>query len=88
MAERWDARIEGWWVDDQTRVADGESPTPGYEMLNASVGHKFFAGTVVHELLIRGRNLTNEAAYNHVSLLKFQAPLPGRDVSLVYRLLF
>jgi iron complex outermembrane receptor protein len=88
MAERWDARIEGWWVDDQTDVAEHETPTPGYEMLNASVAYKIFAGKVVHELLLRGRNLTDEAAYNHVSFIKFQAPLPGRDISLVYRLLF
>jgi iron complex outermembrane receptor protein len=88
LAERWDARVEGWWVDDQTEVAEHETPTPGYEMLNASVGYKIFADTVVHELLLRGRNLTDEAAYNHVSFIKFQAPLPGRDISLVYRLLF
>jgi iron complex outermembrane receptor protein len=88
LAERWDARVEGWWVDDQTEVAEHEEPTPGYEMLNASVSYKIFAGTVVHELLLRGRNLTDEAAYNHVSFIKFQAPLPGRDISLVYRLLF
>jgi len=88
MAERWDARIEGWWVDDQLEVAEHETPTPGYEMLNASVGYKIFVGRMVHEFLLRGRNLSNEVAYNHVSFLKFQAPLPGRDVSLVYRVLF
>jgi iron complex outermembrane receptor protein len=88
LSEKWDARLEGWWVDDQTRVAEHETPTPGYEMLTASVGYKIFAGGVVHELALRGRNLTDEAAYNHVSFLKFQAPLPGRDVSLVYRLVF
>jgi iron complex outermembrane receptor protein len=88
MAERWDARIEGWWVDDQLEVAEHETPTPGYEMLNASVGYKIFSGRVVHEFLLRVRNLSNEVAYNHVSFLKYQAPLPGRDVSLVYRVLF
>ena len=57
-------------------------------MLNASVGYKIFVGRMVHEFLLRGRNLSNEVAYNHVSFLKFQAPLPGRDVSLVFRVLF
>ena len=47
-----------------------------------------FAGTTVHEIILRARNLTDEAAYNHVSFIKFQAPLPGRDISLIYRLLF
>jgi iron complex outermembrane recepter protein len=87
MGERLDARIEGWWVDDQTRVGEHESPTPGYTMLNASFAYRLFAGKTVHEFMLRGRNLTNEAAYNHVSFLKFAAPLPGRDVALIYRLL-
>jgi iron complex outermembrane receptor protein len=88
ISNQWDARLEGWWVDDQDRVAEHETPTPGYEMLDASVAYKIFAGRSVHQLILRGRNLTDEAAYNHSSFIKFQAPLPGRDVSLGYRLLF
>jgi iron complex outermembrane receptor protein len=56
-------------------------------MLNASFGYRFFAGQTVHEVILRGRNLTDEAAYNHVSFIKFAAPLPGRDIALIYRLL-
>ncbi len=44
LAERWDFRVEGWWVDDQTEVAEHETATPGYEMLNLSLGHRVFAG--------------------------------------------
>lgn len=88
MNDRWDARLEGWWVAEQDRVAEHETPTPSYEMLNASVGYRIFAGGIVHELLLRGRNLLDADAYNHTSIIKYQAPLPGRDVSLVYRLLF
>ena len=88
LGDRVDARLEGWWVDDQTRVAEHEAPTPGYEMFNASIGYRLVAGRAVHELILRGRNLTDAAAYNHVSFLKLAAPLPGRDLSLVYRLLF
>jgi len=87
MGERLDARIEGWWVGDQDRVSEHESPTPGYTMLNASVSTRIFAAKTVHELILRGRNLTDEAAYNHVSFLKFAAPLPGRDIALIYRIL-
>jgi len=87
MSDKIDARIEGWWVDEQDRVAEHETRTPGYGMLNASFGYRFFAGRTVHELILRGRNLTDEAAYNHVSFLKFAAPLPGRDIALIYRLL-
>ncbi len=88
MPTNWDVRVEGWWVDEQDRVAEHETPTPGHEMLNASVGCRLFAGQVLHELVLRGRNLLDAGAYNHVSFIKYYAPLPGRDVSLVYRLLF
>ena len=88
LTERWDARLEGHWVDEQLRVADNEEPTPSSTMLDASVGYKIFAGAVMHELLLRGTNLTDEAAYNHVSFLKAQAPLPGRNIALTYRFIF
>jgi iron complex outermembrane receptor protein len=87
MNDRIDARLEGWWVDEQDRISEHETATPGYEMLNASFAYKIFAGKLLHELVLRGRNLTDEAAYNHVSFLKTAAPLPGRDVALIYRLL-
>jgi iron complex outermembrane receptor protein len=44
LTERWDARIEGRWVDEQQRVADNEQPTPSFTMLDASVGYKIFTG--------------------------------------------
>ena len=56
-------------------------------MVNASVAYRVFAGRSLHEIVVRGRNLSDAAAYNHASFLKLTAPLPGRDVSLVYRLL-
>ena len=40
------------------------------------------------ELLLRGRNLTDEEARRHSSFLKNVAPLPGRDVSLSLKFLF
>ena len=37
------------------------------------------------DLLLRGNNLTNEEARNHVSFLKDSVPLPGRDIGLSVR---
>jgi iron complex outermembrane receptor protein len=78
-------RVEVRRTDEQDRVSEFEEPTDGYTMLNASLGYRFFLGGVINDILIRGRNLTDEEARNHVSFLKEVAPLPGRDVSLVYR---
>ncbi len=88
FSETWNARVEGRWVDAQDRVAAYEEPTPDYWMLNASVGFHVLAGGIDHHILLRGTNLTDEAATNHVSYLKEVAPLPGRNVSLSYRAIF
>ena len=85
---QWRATLDLRRTEKQTRVAEYETPTPGYTMLNASVSYAFITGAVGHEITLRGTNLTNEEARNHISLLKDVAPLPGVDVRLTYRLLF
>jgi iron complex outermembrane receptor protein len=86
--DRWRAAVDVRRTEEQTRVAAFETPTPGYTFLNASVSYAFFTGRLVHEVTLRGTNLTDQEARNHVSLLKDIAPLPGRDIRLTYRLLF
>ena len=86
--DRWRAAVDVRRTEEQTRVATFETPTPGYTFLNASVSYAFFTGSLVHQITLRGTNLTDQEARNHVSLLKDIAPLPGRDVRLTYRLLF
>ena len=86
--DRWRAAVDVRWTEEQTRVATFETPTPGYTFLNASVSYAFFTGSLIHEVTLRGTNLTDQEARNHVSLLKDIAPLPGRDIRLTYRLLF
>lgn len=84
----WSGRLEVRHVATQDRVASNETPTDGYTFLNAEIGYRFFAGQTVHDLLLRGHNLLDEEARNHVSFLKDLAPLAGRDVSLLYQLTF
>jgi iron complex outermembrane receptor protein len=75
-------------VDEQDRVAPLEEPTRGYTLLDATIGWRFFLGGLVHELALRGTNLSDEEARNHVSFLKEVAPLPGRDIGLSYEVSF
>lgn len=77
----------GWWtgqlelrhVAGQDRVAAGELPTDGYEMLNASLTFRPLADRDL-KLFIDGRNLGDVEAREHASFLKDVAPLPGRSV--------
>ncbi|HEX2123679.1 MAG TPA: TonB-dependent receptor, partial [Thermoanaerobaculia bacterium] len=72
----------------QNRVADFETATPGHTLLNAAVGYRFIVADTVHDLMLRGNNLTDELAFNHLNPLKEVVPLAGRDFTLSYRLTF
>ncbi|MEM8993428.1 MAG: TonB-dependent receptor [Acidobacteriota bacterium] len=87
-ARTWHAYVEYWDVAEQDRVSENETPTDGYGMLNAGISYRWIAGDQIYDVVLRGRNLGDEEARNHVSFLKNQAPLPGRDVSLAVRWTF
>jgi iron complex outermembrane receptor protein len=80
--------VEARRTDDQNRVAPNETPTDGFTWFNASIGYRFVTAGLVHDLLLRGMNLTDEQSFNHVSPLKDVVPLPGRDIAFSYRLTF
>ncbi len=84
----WRAGVEWRWVDEQNDLAELEAPTDGYTMLNAHVGRRFTLQNQIFDVLLRGRNLTNEEARVHTSFLKTFAPLPGRDIALSARFWF
>jgi iron complex outermembrane receptor protein len=86
--EQWSAGIAGTRVTEADRLAPFETSTAAYTLLDASVGYRFFLGGTVHDLVLSGKNLTDEEARVHSSTLKDLAPLPGRDVRLSYRLAF
>ncbi|MDA8774667.1 TonB-dependent receptor [Opitutales bacterium] len=70
----------------QDRVAahgdHSEEPTAAYTVVNAFASYDVDFGDSVGEFFIKGNNLTDEHAYNHSSVLKQYAPLPGRSVEL------
>jgi iron complex outermembrane recepter protein len=82
------ALVEVRHTFEQDEIASYETTTDGYTFLNAHLGYRFFVKNTVHDVMLRGNNLTNEFARQHTSTLKEQAPLPGRDITLSYRLLF
>jgi iron complex outermembrane recepter protein len=86
--DKLQGRIEGIRTEEQDRVSRLELPTEGYTLLNATVGYRFFTSRAVYDVLLRGTNLTDEEARNHVSFLKDLVPQPGRDISLSLRVSF
>jgi iron complex outermembrane receptor protein len=87
-SERWIASIEGQRVSRQNRVAEFETATPGYTFLNASIGYKFKVGPTYNYVFVRGTNLLDEEARDHLSFLKEVLPLAGRGVIVGMRTTF
>lgn len=87
-SDRLRAGAEARFVDDQDRVAENETPTDGYTMVNANVSYRFFFDNYFLDLILRGTNLTDEDARLHTSFVKNDVPLPGRNISLIARLGF
>ncbi|WP_324699115.1 TonB-dependent receptor domain-containing protein [Novosphingobium sp. RL4] len=74
------AEAEYYRTFKQDRIADFETATPGYDMLNLTLSYKLDLGTDRWaELFARGTNLTNSFALNHASFVKDASPLRGRN---------
>lgn len=92
---RWD---DGKWsfggdarhAFKQDRVSGGsvDIPTDAYTVLNTSTGYQIIRGGMVHSLTLRVDNLTDARFYDASSRLKRFAPNPGRNLALVYKVLF
>jgi iron complex outermembrane receptor protein len=88
QGRRWHASAGVTRYHDQDDNAPTETETDGYTLVSAGFGYRLLARGVVHDVHLRGTNLLDETARNHASRLKDLVPLPGLDVSVVYRLVF
>jgi len=69
--------IHAW---DHDRVADYETPTPGYDLVNAEVSWRFAATDRTEWVaFLKARNLLDEDIRNSTSYLKDRAPQAGRN---------
>ena len=82
MQEKLDFGLKLTRSMEQDNLGDDEEVTPAFSMLNAFASYDVSLGDSVGELFVRGTNLTDELAYNHASVLKQYAPLPGRSVEI------
>lgn len=62
--------------------AKNETSTPSYSWLSFLVSYENKNNLGKYEIYLKGENITNELAYNHISFLKQNAPLNGRQISL------
>jgi iron complex outermembrane recepter protein len=73
----------------QPRTAlEGELPTEAYTLLGADAGVRIRRGGATHSLTLRGENLGDRLYRDAASRVKEFAPNPGRNLSLLYRVVF
>ncbi len=72
----------------QTRLGDGDTPTPGYGVLSCGAGIRLSAGRLVHDVSVRCDNLFNIVYRDNLSVIKDFIPQPARSVRFAYDLLF
>ena len=79
--DRWDTRLDIMRVQAQDRVAPNELPTDGYTMINASFTWRLTQDRYGLRAFIKGTNLLDQDARNHVSYLVNIAPMGARGVT-------
>lgn len=78
--DQWNARLDVQRVQAQDRVAPQELPTSGYTMLDASLTYRWPGDRFNVLAFVKGVNLLNEDARNHVSTIVNIAPMAARGV--------
>jgi iron complex outermembrane recepter protein len=82
---RWDARAEIEHASSQRKVADFETGTDSYTLVNAAFSFRPFADRPDTALVVSANNIFDVDARRHASFLKDFAPLAGRDIRVSLR---
>lgn len=83
--EGWRASLGAERYFEQDRVADLETVTPGYTLVDAELGYDWELSRQTVTFYVQGRNLTDEEARPHTSFIKDKAPLPARSFAVGLR---
>ncbi|TSA49802.1 MAG: TonB-dependent receptor [Nitrosomonadales bacterium] len=82
----WTANLSAIRVMQQNRVAELETTTPGYTLLNIDMSYRITKTKANGiRIFLQGKNLLNEEMRLHNSFLKNFAPLPGRALVVGFR---
>ncbi len=76
------------YVDQSRFEAKNETHTPSYNWLSMILSYGQKVRFMEYSLYLKGENITNAMAYNHLSFLKSTAPLGGQQFSAGLELKF
>ncbi|NNL87276.1 MAG: TonB-dependent receptor, partial [Myxococcales bacterium] len=78
-----EGRVELVHVFAQDRTAAFETRTSDYSLINASLTFRPVPNRHDLRIVVQGRNLSDQRARNHISFLKDDIPLSGRDIRVL-----
>lgn len=85
----WRASVGAVRYEKQDKVAEFETPTDAFTLVDAHLSYEFSAGgSTTMEVFADGANLGNQTARMATSFLKDWAPLPGRNLTFGIRAYF
>ncbi|MCG8015568.1 MAG: TonB-dependent receptor [Candidatus Thiodiazotropha sp. 'RUGA'] len=79
--QAWLAKLSFKRVAKARNLAPQEEETAGYNWLSLYLQHDWQLADQELKLWLKGENLLDEFAQNHLSVLKDTAPLPGRQIT-------
>lgn len=85
---QWHGMVEVYRTGKQDKLAEFETATAGYTMLNLGAHYATRIGGVPTQFYARLNNLTDELAFSHTSFIKNAAPLTGRNLTAGIRVIF
>lgn len=86
--QQWMGEVEWFRMGRQSRTAEFESSTPGYNMLNVAVRYNLRTQNYPTQIYLKATNLTDTLAFSHTSFIKNAAPLTGRNITVGMRVAF
>jgi iron complex outermembrane receptor protein len=86
QSERYTGEIDWRLAARQTQLGDGDTPTPGYGVLNLGVGIRRAHSGAVHNIGLHCDNVFDRVYRDHLSVIKDFIPQPGRAFRLNYEL--
>ncbi len=84
----WDTEVETVRVGKQDDVAEFDTATSGYTLVNLSLIRAARFDGRAYQLYLKATNLTDELAFAHTSFIKSVAPLAGRNITAGLRVAF
>ncbi|MCY7270692.1 MAG: TonB-dependent receptor [Sphingomonas bacterium] len=88
QSDKLDGRLEVEWIDRQGRIADFETKTDGFTLVNASLAWRPWGKQRETTILLSANNIFDVEARRHASFTKDFVPLGGRDIRVGARFSF